>query len=492
MTKFGAFAGMILLSAVTAASADVTISTDATVNMLCSGGVCSPTATDAVLNVNDLESLLASGNVEVTTTGSGVQANNIDVTAPLSWSTSNALTLDAYESLTVDGSIAVVGLSGFAIITNDGGSNGVLSFGNGGNVTFANLSSILTINGSVYTLVDTVKTLASAVTADPSGTFAFANAYNAKADRGYDMAPITYFYGTFEGLGNTISNLNIRSGYCASLGLFDSIESGGTVRDLTLLNSSISGNCPESNMGILAAGNGGSIFGCHSTGYVHLHPEIRANYADLGGLVGNNEGTITFSSSSASVKVARYGGGLVGANSGTIEQSFATGDVDGFNVGGLAGYSDGAIDVAYATGEVTAKHGPAGALVGWVPAGGSISNAYATGAVAVGMAGDVGGLIGWNESSLTSSYSTGAPAGSYLATKGGSVGDNEGTATDLYWDTKTSGTGTGVGKGNKSGVTGLTSRKLKSGLPAGFDPSVWNQQKGINHGFPYLIAIPPK
>src|SRR5579862_8704810 len=83
------------------ASADVVISTAGTQNMSCSGGVCAPTATDAVLNVTDLENLLASGNVEVTTTGSGVQATDIRVTAAFSWTSASLLTLDAYRSIRV-------------------------------------------------------------------------------------------------------------------------------------------------------------------------------------------------------------------------------------------------------------------------------------------------------------------------------------------------------------------------------------------------------
>ena len=55
-------------------SARVVIGADATQNMTCSAGICAPTAANAVLNVSDLETLLASGNVTVTTTGTGVQA----------------------------------------------------------------------------------------------------------------------------------------------------------------------------------------------------------------------------------------------------------------------------------------------------------------------------------------------------------------------------------------------------------------------------------
>ena len=53
------------------ANATVTISSAATQNMTCSGGVCAPTAADANLNVADLQNLLASGSVEVTTSGCG-------------------------------------------------------------------------------------------------------------------------------------------------------------------------------------------------------------------------------------------------------------------------------------------------------------------------------------------------------------------------------------------------------------------------------------
>jgi hypothetical protein len=115
-----AIAGSILLYTASNAEADVTISSASTQNVSCSGGVCAPTATDAVLNVGDLESLLASGNVEITTTGSGTQADNIDIAAALSWSSASVLSLDAYQSIVVDRPVMITGLSGLSIATNDG------------------------------------------------------------------------------------------------------------------------------------------------------------------------------------------------------------------------------------------------------------------------------------------------------------------------------------------------------------------------------------
>ena len=58
--------------------------------------------------------------------------------------------------------------------------------------------------------------------------------------------------------------------------------------------------------------------------------------------------------------------------------------------------------------------------------------------------------------------------------------------TDSYWDTQTSGQTT------SAGGTGLTTAQLESGLPAGFDSTVWGSNRRINHGYPYLLALPPK
>jgi len=50
------------------AHAAVIVSSAATKNMDCSGGVCTPTAAKAVLNVNDLAGMLASGDTAIKST----------------------------------------------------------------------------------------------------------------------------------------------------------------------------------------------------------------------------------------------------------------------------------------------------------------------------------------------------------------------------------------------------------------------------------------
>lgn len=77
------------------------------------------------------------------------------------------------------------------------------------------------------------------------------------------------------------------------------------------------------------------------------------------------------------------------------------------------------------------------------------------------------------------------------STIGGLIGVNNNYVDDNYWDTTTSGTIVGVGLGNASNVTGLTTAQLQSGLPTGFQPKIWQENAKINKGLPYLIANPP-
>ena len=59
----------------------------------------------------------------------------------------------------------------------------------------------------------------------------------------------------------------------------------------------------------------------------------------VGGLVGENQGTVRNSYATGSVSGDRQVGDLVGANSGTVSNSYSTGSVTGDEkVGGLVGY----------------------------------------------------------------------------------------------------------------------------------------------------------
>jgi hypothetical protein len=471
----GALAAIL---AVSAANAAVTISTAATANMNCVSGVCTPTAADAVLNVGDLTTMLGSGNVTVNTgTGSlPQQVEDIIVAAPFNWASANGLTLDAYRSVTVDQPIADNGSGAVTLTTNDGGSGGYLSFVSGGSLSFLGTSNSLSVNGAAYTLENSVASLASAITSNSGGNFALANSYDASHDGAYKNAAIaTEFSGNFEGLGNTISNLSFKGsgkGY-PYVGLFSQVglgnQPGGAIENIVLNN-------------VTATGDGFAV----------------------GGLVGLNIGTISGSFVSGSLTSSFKRGGpeigvLVGASFGEITRSGATGTVKSKQpllAGGLAGYSSGPISQSYADcvisgGETSAIGGLAGNSFA------SVSESYAIGSAKSVANSETGGAVGGNGGTLSQVYSTTSVKGS--GDRGGLIGrDNSspGSDTSDYWDTSTSRVkeldrGAGNVK-NDPGIKGLTTAQLQSGLPSGFDPTIWAENPSINNGFPYLINNPPQ
>jgi len=514
----------------------VTISKHTTVNMAFANGIYSATADNAYLSITDLKSALAAGNVEVTT-GNGAggdEMGDLHVNAGFTWSSKHALTLDAYHSIFVSSAVVDAGKGALTLTNDDGGTGGTFTYGAGGSITIWDVQDTLKINGVHFLLDASIQSLAGDILAKPSGDFALANSYDASKDGGYNGSPIpTEFAGTFEGLGNTISNLTIVSG----AGLF--YEATGVLRDVHLVKVAVTGSSTDGiPTGALVGWELGSVEGASSSGSVtnnnasNPYPvgglvgdgnnmadcsstaTVQSNYAEgIGGLVGV-VGTVSNSSASGTVAGAATSqleaGGLTGAAS-TIVNSYATGTVTGTGegsektyLGGLEGWSGGAVTGSFATGAVTGPpKASVGGLIGYGYSG-AITNSYSTGNVAVGATSNVGGLIGElpdNESaSIATSYSTGAPSGGANGWIGGLLGlDNTkagcGCFTDAVWDTTTSGiTNPAQGAGfppNEPGITGLSTAQLQSALPAGFDPTVWAESPSINNGLPYLIANPP-
>jgi hypothetical protein len=525
------FAGTI------AAQAAVNISNKPTKNMSCSAGVCSPTAKVAVLNTTDLANMLQAADVTVTT-GSG--AITIEITSALSWASANRLTFDANCNVSVKAPVTVAGPGGLTIVTNIGGSGCDFLFFPGGKVDFWDLSSSLIINGNAYGLAGNIRQLKSKVAANPSGLYALSKDYDAAVDGTHPSPPIpTTVNGAFEGLGHAISNLTIKDSRRDScIGFF--ATNSGTIRDIKLTNANVSTTRAGKSVGALAGCNTGTIRGASADGVVRGVLED-----NVGGLVGNNDGSIV----NAAAAVATTGddslkgkgeekiGGLAGLNSGEVSQSHATGAVtaaQGSFAGGLIGWSTaGTIFRSYATGLVShagtccGGHAYAGGLVGaggniaqsfatggvtagngWdnggtelimhagglVGAGGNIVDSYAMGTVQAGTHSIVGGLAALGDS-IGQSYSTATPTGDDF--DGGLVGydpDAAGPFANTDWDLDTSGIGDpsrGAGNiANDPGITGLSDAQLKSGLPTGFDPAVWGQNASINNGYPYLLANP--
>jgi hypothetical protein len=486
-----------VLSVSPAAFAAVVISSNPTSNMSCSSGVCTPTAANAVLNVGDLTSMLASGSVTVNT-GSGslpAQVEDINVATSFNWASANSLTLDAYRSVAVNAPIAVNGSAAVSLITNDGGSGGNLSFVSGGRLSFLGTSNSLTVNGISYTLVNDIATLSADITnGGGGGYYAFSANYNASLDGTYSSPPIANFDGVLQGLGNTISNLTVdineKKHDPVSLSFFNKnltktnhpvglvAFNTGIVANINISNSSITGGGNDSIGGIVGY-NYGTLVGDHFSGKVS-----GGKGSAVGGLAGTNTGVsvggaiVTASSSSAEIVggTGSYDGGLVGTNNYTV-----------------------LITSSYATGPVKASENSyVGGLVGWAYGGTynlTVSNSYSTGNAKGGRTSIVGGFMGQLQIiTITNSYSTGRPESSGVKDSGGFLGaiDQSATNSNDYWNVTTSKAKHGVGLGQSPGVTGLTTTQLQSGLPTGFDPTIWAENPSINNGFPYLLANPPQ
>jgi len=418
---------------------NVTISAAGNSNGAISGGVFTPSGDNSVLKVKTLENALKKANITVTTGTVGTQAGDITVVAPLTWS-AHTLTLDAYHSVVFDAQVTATGTAGLAIKTDDGGSGGSYYL-DSGNITFASTSEKLSINGNAYTLVDTITTylgdttpsLASEIAANPSGYYALAVNDDESADGQYSASPIpTTFTGVFEGLGNVISNLNIRDdAAAANVGLFADVGTGGIVRDVELQNETVQGHGAGDNIGGIAGSNTGSVENASVAVLDGEFGDIEGGRsANLGGLVGSNAGSILSSFVTEDVSAAKGGnvGGLVGSNGGTVTNSYADGDVSAgaaANVGGLAGYSNGQIGSSNASGNaVGGDSSYVGGLVGYAGSGGEISGADATGNVLGGVNAYLGGLAAYNNSSISSSEAGGNVITTGAIDVGGLVGLN--------------------------------------------------------------------
>jgi len=531
-TKTLTVAAAISCALITTAHAAVTISNAKTKNMNCTGGMCTPTGSNANLNVGDLVAMLASSDVTVKSSAS---APSLGVLDPLTWASTHRLTLDAYQSIHVRAPMVVEGTAGLTLTTNDGGTGGDYIFEDGGYADFWDLASSLVINGQSFTLVSDVKTLASAIALHPSRNYALSGRYNASADGVYHAAPVaTAFNGTLEGLGHAIANLSISLSKDQSYGgLFAHVGKKGTVRDLGLAHILVAAG--GGLLGSLAAINDGTLINDTATGDVGT-----SQGGTVGGLVGQDSGKIIASSSSTGAGASTdcyvgglvgevlpggviegshatrgaggqtrcHAGGLAGINGGKIQNSYATGDVYGGNTtdqvawaGGLVGLNYGSIAGSFATGDASAtccvsefSGAVVGGLVG-LNQGGTIRNSYATGSAISSDQSEVGGLVGENDGTVSLTYATGEAVNGKPAYAGGLVGYDGPYTTLSYWNLNTSrisdpGQGAGTPR-NDPGITGLTDAQLKSALPAGFNPQVWGQDPNINRGWPYLLANPP-
>ena len=184
------------------------------------------------------------------------------------------------------------------------------------------------------------------VSNDLTGDYVLVNDLDSETDGyggiGDDWNPIgeqsfdgDFYEGIFDGDGFEIRDLIVDS-TDRNVGLFSGIRSPGEIKNLSVVGD-ITTTSDSLYAGVLCAENRGFIENCTAGGSV-----TASSLTTVGGLVGNNEDTVTESYATGSVEGDDRVGGLVGLNSDTVTESYATGSVEGdSNVGGLVGNTFG-------------------------------------------------------------------------------------------------------------------------------------------------------
>ena len=299
------------------------------------------------------------------------------------------------------------------------------------------------------------------------------------------------FTGTFDGNGHTISglymNANSPDRSDQGLGLFSYLGLGGTIKNLAVEGEihpgegtgetldpavgSIAGRCDggeiinctsgvdikghtEKTVGgiVASADDESTIENCRYTGTINI--TIGETTMGMGGIVGMaSDCTVKNCENAGTVKSNIHTGGVVGRsddgaevlncrNSGHVESS-------GGASGGVVGDNYGVIKNSYNIGTVTGSGGWTGGVTAHNVAEsdadaatdqtGIVENCYNAGAVSGSGSGDIGGVVGYNNSSnvhtaiVRSSYNTGTVTGG--SRTGGVVGYIESGVVENCYNT---------------------------------------------------------
>ena len=206
---------------------------------------------------------------------------------------------------------------------------------------------------------------------DLSGDYVLVNDLDSETDGyagiGDDFEPIGFiedenftseFAGSFDGDGFQISDVLIEyDDVEGDIGLFASTDTGAFIENLSV-GGSVTVTTGE-------ALNAGGVVGIHRGGEIQncaSHVDVTTDSERVGGLVGQNDDTVTESYATGSVEGENRVGGLAGRNNETIETSYAVGLVTGnTEVGGLVGDNRDTVTDSYwdteATGQDTSEGG---------------------------------------------------------------------------------------------------------------------------------------
>nr|WP_027212744.1 filamentous hemagglutinin N-terminal domain-containing protein [Burkholderia sp. WSM2232] len=450
-------------------------------------------------------SLNAGTSVDVMTTATNANGatGDLSVASSLSWSGPASLTLAAYRNvlLTTGTTVANNGTGSLTLRADASAIDNGGSVINNGSIDWSKstgiVSALYDMNGSHspgrlvsnpawstprysglvqqitgYQLVNSVADLQN-IANNLAGVYALGKNIDASATStaiafvsiGSATAPFT---GQLDGMGHVIDRFSQRdqSSGSPAAGLFGVIGPAGVVRNVGMTNADIATNVyyPAGiPFGILAGQNEGLITYAYSSG---VRSAGSFEGAEVGGLVGRNDGLIERSSSTAALSNGGLLGGLVGANFGTVSQSYMNGIVSP-NVhgqgGGLVGHNGGTVSQSYASGETFGLFSAGGLAYS---NGGVIEQSFASGAV------------------RGPSYQ-----GPTYGTYGAIVGYNDGgtIAPNVYWDKETTTRLASTGAGTQlPAANGLTSAQMSS--PASFDAfwdfsatGAWAMPAGATH-----------
>jgi hypothetical protein len=290
---------------------------------------------------------------------------------------------------------------------------------------------------------------------------------------------IPYLTGEFDGNGHIVSNLGLNFDFAENVGLFGCLAPGGQVTQVGVENANITG---RGLVGGLVGNNAGTVSNSYFKGDVTsegfyvggvvggTQGIVTDSYASgriegrnhVGGVVGWNSDTVSTCCAAGTVTGSCYVGGVVGWNSDTVSRCYATGIVTGFFcVGGLVGENQGPVNECYSSGHATGED-TVGGLAGANGSGGLLRESYSDASVT----GEdtVGGLVGENRDTVSKCYATGIVTGSVYV--GGLVGKNRADVSNSFWDIDTTG---GSGSAGGTGKTTAEMQDIATFTDTGWD-----------------------
>ena len=134
--------------------------------------------------------------------------------------------------------------------------------------------------------------------------------------KAHSWKPIAGFNGTFDGQGHTISGVMINNS-SSDQGLFGTIGTAATVKNLVIANSSITGG---DNTGAVVGMANGNIENCHVLGDVII---AGTSFSNHGGIAGYGDGKVEYCTSAAimtATESVSYSGGIVGTSNGSVSK----------------------------------------------------------------------------------------------------------------------------------------------------------------------------